>query len=77
MIETVRLLADVLIGRVQTVRQRETRDLGASALEWAIIAAVAVVMAVLIGGIIYKIVDDKGQTLQNCGTTPIGDNSKC
>ncbi len=48
------------------------RDLGASALEWAIIAAVVVVAASIIGGVIYNIVDTKSQQLEECANQPIG-----
>jgi hypothetical protein len=48
------------------------RDLGASALEWAIIAAVVVVAASVIGGVIYNIVDTKSQQLEECANQPIG-----
>ena len=48
------------------------RDLGASALEWAIIAAVVVVAASVIGGVIYNIVDTKSQQLEQCANQPIG-----
>lgn len=48
------------------------RELGASALEWAIIAAVVVVAASVIGGVIYNIVDTKSQQLEECANQPIG-----
>ncbi|GAA0288822.1 hypothetical protein [Kineococcus aurantiacus] len=51
---------------------RDGRDAGASALEWAIIAAVVVVAASLIGGAIYKIVQDKSQDLQTCASVAVG-----
>lgn len=47
-------------------------DAGASALEWAIIAAVVVVAASVIGGAIYKIVQDKSQDLENCAQVAVG-----
>ncbi|MEZ0492845.1 hypothetical protein AB2L28_11425 [Kineococcus sp. TBRC 1896] len=48
------------------------RDAGASALEWAVIAAVVVVAASLIGGAVYKIVQDKSRELQTCATVAVG-----
>lgn len=48
------------------------RDAGASALEWAIIAAVVVVAASLIGGAVYKIVADKSQALEACANVAVG-----
>jgi Flp pilus assembly pilin Flp len=44
---------------------RERSDRGASALETAIIAAVLVAAAVLIGGIVYQKVTDAGTIVQN------------
>lgn len=69
----VGVLVDVLVGRVQALRERENRDLGASALEWAIIAAISVVIASVIGAIVYKVVSKKGSDLQNCANKAIGD----
>jgi len=48
------------------------RDRGASALEWAIIAAVTVLMVSVIGGVIYNIVDAKSEKLQDCADQPVG-----
>jgi hypothetical protein len=59
------------IGRARALRA-EPRDLGASALEWAIISAILVTASVLIGGIVYNVVKDKGKTLQDCAGTTIG-----
>ena len=44
----------------------EDRELGASALEWALIAAVSVVMASVIGVVIYNVVDTKSQNINTC-----------
>lgn len=67
-----RMLADVLVGRVQALHASERRDLGASALEWAIIAAIAVVIASIIGAVIYSVVNRKGSELQKCADQPVG-----
>ena len=53
----------------------EDRELGASALEWAIIAAIAVVMATVIGSVIYNVVDTKSTNIQNCANKAV--NTKC
>ena len=45
---------------------------GASALEWAIIAAIVVVAATAIGAAIYNIVQDKAAALDNCANQPVG-----
>ncbi len=68
----VGFLVDVLVARVHAVRAREDRDLGASALEWAIIAAIAVVIATVIGTVVYNVVQKKGTQLQNCADQPVG-----
>ena len=49
------------------------RDAGASALEWAIIAAVVVVAASVIGGAVYKIVQTRSTALETCATVAVGD----
>ena len=65
----VGVLWDVLVGRVQEARRS---DRGASALEWAIIAAVSVVIATIIGTIIYNVVQDKGKSITDCGAKAPG-----
>lgn len=51
---------------------RGARDAGASALEFAIIAAIVVIAASVIGGVIYNIVDTKSTQLDDCASQPIG-----
>lgn len=68
----VGVLVDVLVDRVRAVREGERRDLGASAIEWAIIAAIAVVIATVIGTVVYNVVTKKGNDLQNCANQPVG-----
>lgn len=41
-------------------------EAGASVLEWALIAAVVVVAAGIIGAVIIKIVNDKSSQLEQC-----------
>jgi hypothetical protein len=65
------------IGRARALRAEPRRDLGASALEWAIISAILVTAAVLIGGIVYKVVADKGKILEDCGGKSIGAGAEC
>jgi Flp pilus assembly pilin Flp len=57
---------------VDRARRAHSDDEGASALEWAIIAAILVVAATTIGAIIYNIVQDKGATLEQCANQPVG-----
>jgi hypothetical protein len=51
---------------------RGARDAGASALEFAIIGAIVVVAASVIGAVIYNIVDTKSQQLDDCANQAIG-----
>ena len=51
---------------------RGARDAGASALEFAIIAAIVVVAASVIGAVIYNIVDSKSSQLEDCANQPVG-----
>lgn len=48
------------------------RTLGASAIEWAVISAIVVTAAVVIGGIIYNVVEDKGGDISRCADQPVG-----
>ncbi|MEX2292014.1 MAG: hypothetical protein WD794_17015 [Mycobacteriales bacterium] len=61
-----------LTGRTTRRVGRGARDAGASALEFAIIAAIVVVAASVIGAVIYNIVDTKSTQLDNCANQPIG-----
>lgn len=64
------------LARVLSARARRAaaqgRDAGASALEWAVIAAIVVVAATLIGGAVYKIVQTKSEELTKCSQTTVG-----
>ena len=71
----VGLLVETLRGRVQALREDDNRELGASALEWAIIAAVAVVIASIIGAIVYNVVSTKAGQVSRCGNQPV--NASC
>lgn len=48
------------------------RERGASALEFAIIAAVVVVASSVIGAVVYNIVVEKGDQLTECANQPVG-----
>jgi Flp pilus assembly pilin Flp len=58
--------------RFRRIRNDEN---GASVLEWALIAAVVVVAASIIGAVIFNIVNDKSSQLNDCANQPAG--SKC
>jgi Flp pilus assembly pilin Flp len=54
-------------------RFRRVRDeAGATVLEWALIAAVVVVAASIIGAVIFNIVQDKSSQLDDCANKPAG-----
>ncbi len=56
--------------RIKVLRSRARAagagDTGASALEWAVISAILVTAAVIIGGIVYNAVQKKGDAIQQC-----------
>ncbi len=63
----VGVLYDGLRGRIAIALEHDDeKDLGASALEWAIIAAISVIMATVIGAVIYNLVKDKSTQIKNC-----------
>ncbi len=68
----VQVLSAVLVARVREVRASERKDLGASALEWAIIAAIAVVIASIVGYAVYNVVNTKSSKINSCGNQPVG-----
>jgi Flp pilus assembly pilin Flp len=53
-------------------RLRHDDEAGASVLEWAMIAAVVVVAASIIGAVIFNIVNDKSSQLDDCANQPAG-----
>ena len=67
----VRVLWQYALVRRDLLRA-QPRDLGASALEWAIISAILVTAAVVIGGVIYRVVQNKSTTLETCANQPVG-----
>ncbi len=54
----------------------EVRDRGASALEWAIIAAIVVVAASAIGAVVYHVVTENAAKVTRCGNLPAGSSCK-
>jgi Flp pilus assembly pilin Flp len=58
--------------RLRKDKDSDHPDKGASALEWAIIAAVTVLMVSVIGGVIFNIVTEKSADLQDCSDQPVG-----
>ena len=55
------------IARARRLQREDER--GASVLEWAMIAAVVVMAATVIGAVVIKIVNDKSATLEKCANT--------
>ncbi|MPZ61110.1 MAG: hypothetical protein GEU93_07410 [Propionibacteriales bacterium] len=53
-------------GRMDAAKRTEGKDLGASALEWAIISAILVLAAVFIGNAVYQKVTEQSGRLENC-----------
>jgi Flp pilus assembly pilin Flp len=52
-------------------RLRQSED-GASVIEWAMIAAIVVVAASVIGVVVMKIVTNKSAQLDDCASKPAG-----
>jgi Flp pilus assembly pilin Flp len=52
--------------RARLLRRTERSERGASVLEWALIAAVVVVAASIIGAVIIRIVTNKSTDLEDC-----------
>ncbi|PZU47624.1 MAG: hypothetical protein DI571_04120 [Arsenicicoccus sp.] len=48
------------------------KDRGASALEWALIAAVVVVAAALIGAAVFNVIQSRAAEVQRCGNLAPG-----
>jgi Flp pilus assembly pilin Flp len=69
MISFAVLLLQDAHARFQRIRRDEA---GASVLEWALIAAVVVVAASIIGAVIFNIVQDKSSQLDDCANQPAG-----
>lgn len=74
MLYVLSVLCDELRYRVRSM-QGSGPDRGASALEWAIIAAISVVIATIIGAVVYNVVSNKSSDIQKCGDQPVG--AKC
>ncbi|MFT4082984.1 MAG: hypothetical protein QM638_10390 [Nocardioides sp.] len=68
----VGLAATMLQTAYYRARAMRRDERGASVLEWALIAAVVVVAASIIGAVIFKIVNDKSSSLEDCANQPAG-----
>lgn len=62
------LMLQYALARHRALMADEDRELGASALEWAVISAIVVTAAVLIGTVIYNVVTKKTTAISNCGS---------
>lgn len=62
----IRTLWWIARGRVVEAKRTEGKSLGASALEWAIISAILVTAAILIGNAVYKKVQSSSNKLDDC-----------
>jgi Flp pilus assembly pilin Flp len=73
MIRLAITLLQLALLRARMLRAEESaRDRGASALEWAIIAAIVVVAASIVGGVVYNVVQTKSTQLNDCANQPVG-----
>lgn len=62
----VRTLWWLVRGRIVEAKRTEGKSLGASALEWAIISAILVTAAILIGNAVYNRVQKSSGKLDEC-----------
>lgn len=62
----------LLRARTARAASGEDRDRGATALEWAVISAILLTAAVLVGGTVYRVVQSKSSDLERCANAPIG-----
>lgn len=65
-----RAMLGYAVARARALRAADDKELGATALEWAVISAIVITAAVVIGGIIYNIVSKKGDQLKSCDVDP-------
>jgi Flp pilus assembly pilin Flp len=72
MIRLAIILLQLAVLRARMLRADTERDRGASALEWAIIAAIVVVAASIVGGVVYNVVQTKTTQLNDCANQPVG-----
>jgi Flp pilus assembly pilin Flp len=67
---TMGRLLGTTLGRVVGLLRRDDR--GASAIEWAIIAAVGVVLVSAVGAVLFTVVGDKTDQITSCAGQPVG-----
>jgi Flp pilus assembly pilin Flp len=72
MIRLAITLLQLAVLRARMLHADTERDRGASALEWAIIAAIVVVAASIVGGVVYNVVQTKTTQLNDCANQPVG-----
>lgn len=65
-------LAAILVQGLHSRALRKRDEGGASVLEWALIAAVVVVAASIIGAVIFNIVQTKSAKLNDCANKAAG-----
>lgn len=53
-------------GRMAALQREDGRELGASAIEWAIISAILVAAAIFIGNAVYQKVTESSGKLDEC-----------
>lgn len=69
-VQYARMLIVLVRGRAQQARREGRNEIGASAIEWAIISAVVVVLALAIAGVIQNVVNDNTNKIQDGSNTP-------
>lgn len=61
----IRMLVDQLVGRTVRARRLSRDDLGASAIEWAIISAVVVGLAIVVYRVVKGVIDSNADKIED------------
>jgi hypothetical protein len=64
-LQFVRAMVGYALARAHSHRARERNQIGASALEWAIISAILVAAALAIGLVVRSVIDKRTSEIQN------------
>lgn len=65
MIFHARAMIALVRGRAEQARREGRSELGASAVEWAIISAIVVALALVVARVIEGVVDDRADEIQD------------
>lgn len=69
-VQYARMLIILVRGRAAKARREGRSEIGASAIEWAIISAVVVVLALIVAKVITNVVNTNSNKIQDGSNTP-------